>query len=91
MRQTHRWSGHQFESWIAAFDYFDTNIIYSGGDDCYFRIWDLRMIDNDPDQPVNSIRAKRYSMGVTSIQSYLYQENIVVVGSYDETGFELIL
>ena len=33
---------HDFEAWICTYDSWDPNLIYSGGDDCKLKIWDLR-------------------------------------------------
>ena len=33
---------YDFEAWICTYDSWDPNLIYSGGDDCKLKIWDLR-------------------------------------------------
>ncbi|XP_014469883.1 PREDICTED: diphthine methyltransferase isoform X3 [Dinoponera quadriceps] len=67
------WCAHDFEAWIAAFDYWQTNSFYSGGDDCKFQAFDSRI------GPVACNRA--HGAGVTSIHSNANAEFSLVTGS----------
>lgn len=40
------WKSHDYEAWVTAFDRHSANMIYSGGDDCCFRLWDLRDLNS---------------------------------------------
>ncbi|XP_078033790.1 diphthine methyltransferase [Augochlora pura] len=73
------WSAHKFEAWITAFDYWDTNVIYSGGDDCKFQKFDIRI----GSYPVAI--SKAHDAGVTSLHSNATKEFLLASGSYDES------
>ncbi|XP_033213690.1 diphthine methyltransferase [Belonocnema kinseyi] len=71
------WHGHEYEAWITAFDYWNPNIIYSGGDDSKFKSFDIRV-----DTPVMINRS--HTAGVTSLHSNPGEQFLLASGSYDE-------
>ncbi|KAF8306969.1 WD-40 repeat-containing protein [Clavulina sp. PMI_390] len=79
-RVTEEWHAHDFEPWIAAWDYWNTNVIYSGGDDCKLKSWDARQGFEQP-----AFVNKRFEAGVTTIQGNPHIEHLLAVGSYDST------
>ncbi|KAI0275060.1 WD-40 repeat-containing protein [Gloeopeniophorella convolvens] len=81
---TDTWAAHDHEPWIVAWDYWNTNVMFSGGDDLRLKIWDKRQGFEQP-VTVNRRRASRFDAGVTSIQSHPNVEHIIAVGSYDST------
>ncbi|KAI0689612.1 WD-40 repeat-containing protein [Cytidiella melzeri] len=73
------WHAHDFEPWIAAWNYWDTNTIYTGGDDLKMKGWDVRQGFSQP-----TFVNKRFVAGVTTIQNHPYVEHLLAVGSYDD-------
>ncbi|XP_065670826.1 diphthine methyltransferase homolog isoform X1 [Hydra vulgaris] len=74
-----KWKAHSLEAWIVAFDNFNSNLFYSGADDCMLKLWDSRAGFHKA-----LITNKEFTMGVCSLQSHKFKENIFAVGSYDE-------
>lgn len=68
------WHAHDFEAWIAAFYYWDPNIIFSGGDDSILLKFDVRT----GTEPVAKNRS--HEAGVTSFHSNSKQEFLFATG-----------
>ncbi|XP_075973196.1 diphthine methyltransferase isoform X1 [Anticarsia gemmatalis] len=73
-----KWKSHGFEAWIGAFNYWNPDVFYSGGDDCMFKSYDVRI--NDVATAVN----KSHDAGVTAIRKHIDEEHQLLTGSYDE-------
>lgn len=71
------WKAHSFEAWTCAFDKWNPNVVYTGGDDTFFHIYDIRS-----DEVQQMIKNKSHIAGVTSFLSF--SENCLISGSYDE-------
>nr|XP_018264604.1 WD40 repeat domain 85 [Kwoniella dejecticola CBS 10117]OBR86762.1 WD40 repeat domain 85 [Kwoniella dejecticola CBS 10117] len=72
------WKAHDFEPWITSFDCWDANTVWSGGDDCKLKRWDIR----ETFRP--TFVNKNFDAGVTTITSSPHTEHLLAVGSYDE-------
>jgi len=63
------------EAWIVTIG--PNNQLFTGGDDSYFRIWDLK--SHEP------IVEKKFMAGQTSCEWHPEDENLLVQGGYDDT------
>lgn len=72
--------GHEYEAWIAAFNYWEPSLIMTGGDDCILKGWDVRSGLSSP-----IFVNKSHNAGVTSLHSNALFENLLISGSYDES------
>ncbi|WRT65597.1 uncharacterized protein IL334_002542 [Kwoniella shivajii] len=73
------WKAHDYEPWITSFDNWDVNTVWSGGDDCKLKRWDIR----ETFRP--TFVNKNFDAGVTTITSSPHTPNLLAVGSYDES------
>lgn len=74
---THKWNAHSFEAWICTFDKWNSNTIYTGGDDTFLHAYDLRSFERH-------LTNMSHMAGVTCLLSHPTQPNILLTGSYDE-------
>jgi len=72
------YNSHQYEAWVAAFDYFNHSVVYTGGDDCCMKIYDTR--EGGAGTRIN----RQHGAGVTAIRCSNLQEYTLASGSYDE-------
>ena len=77
---TRSYPGHQYEAWTVAFSRHNDNLLFSGGDDCCFHMYDLRL---EADSPVSK-NSREHGMGVTSLLGSGQVEQHIWTGSYDE-------
>uniref|UniRef100_A0A7S1PJL8 methylated diphthine methylhydrolase n=1 Tax=Percolomonas cosmopolitus TaxID=63605 RepID=A0A7S1PJL8_9EUKA len=78
LEEVNTWQGHDYEAWIVASNYFNPNVLYSGGDDMKLKGWDLRALE------MGSIFSlSTHEAGVCCIHKHPSQEHTLVTGSYD--------
>lgn len=77
---THIWAAHEYEPWITAWDRWAPHTVWSGGDDCRLKRWDL----SDPTAPIQTFASRPFAAGVTTIASSPHTPYLLAVGSYDE-------
>ncbi|KAF0703825.1 Aste57867_7503 [Aphanomyces stellatus] len=85
LEQIQEWRAHdlfgsEIEVWITAWNYHNTNVLYTGGDDATFKGWDVRAAERP-----TFLKRDIHTMGVCSIHTHPHDEHVVAVGSYDET------
>ncbi|KIK71003.1 hypothetical protein GYMLUDRAFT_33106 [Collybiopsis luxurians FD-317 M1] len=71
------WQAHEHEPWIATWNYWDMNIVYSGGDDLKLKGWDMRAGCHEP-----IFVNKRFDAGITTIQKHPHLEHLFAVGRH---------
>ena len=81
---TSAWRAHEYvpgadiEVWIAAFDQWQPSTVWTGGDDCTLKGWDLRALGRP------TFVSRRHTAGVCSLHSHPHREHVMASGSYDE-------
>lgn len=75
------WPAHEYEVWAVLFDALQSQVLYTGSDDCSFCCWDLRQ--NSSSSAVFR-NAKSHKMGVCCVAQCPSDPNMLLTGSYDE-------
>ncbi|XP_055611768.1 diphthine methyltransferase-like isoform X2 [Uranotaenia lowii] len=75
-----RWTAHSFEAWACAFDRTDPNVLYTGGDDTFLCVYDIRCLT----VPAIRTKNKNHTAGVTTLLSLRHKEHLLASGSYDD-------
>lgn len=84
----HSLFGESMPVWITAFNCHSKQTLLTGGDDCKFRLWDLRSADSAGGSPSGLIHTNKiHTAGVTSAQWHPTREHVFVTGSYDESAY----
>ncbi|GAV08199.1 hypothetical protein RvY_17927 [Ramazzottius varieornatus] len=73
----HKDNVHEYEVWSVCWDCKNNDVLYSGADDSFLKMHDLRS-----DSAV--VTVKGHDAGVTSVVSSSSMENTLITGSYDE-------
>lgn len=68
------------EVWCCSYSLYNNNILYSGSENCTWKVWDIR---GDLKKP--SLFNKFHKAGVVSVVPYPLDENCLFTGSYDDT------
>lgn len=80
------WDAHKMfhcpaEVWSACFTPSNSNVVLTGGDEGYLKIWDLRA---GTSHPMHNLK-NNFQAGVTVLSPHPRKEYMVACGSYDET------
>jgi len=78
LKQLNHWKAHSLEAWVASFDQWNPNVLYTGADDCLFKGFDTRIGTSTA-----IFTNKQHDAGVCSIQVNPNDETILATGSYD--------
>ena len=65
------------ECWIVTLGPENDSTMFTGGDDSYFRFWDLKSHE--------TIFEKKLTAGQTSAEFHPNQNNLIIQGGYDDT------
>lgn len=71
--------GENMPAWMVAWNHHSKNDLISGGDDCAFRLWDIRCCETP------QLTNKKHTAGVTSAKFHETNTNLLLTGSYDES------